>query len=677
MGDIAGVREAATLAIFVASLMILLFPLRRLWPSPRIPARGPSVAVTRGGCAMRPRSMTRLLLQVASVLVATGLVALFTFSDLGGRERRAEAVDHDTGASQGTASWNGPPLGCRAGGHTGQVDAGDAAVPVVDATWELPDMQSKVTGVQYWVGSGPMDLNNNGIPDADDDPLTPGMQTYPNLCDEPEPRDIEYWVVAEDPNGVDDISAAASGVWHPDGSFNYQVDLTPVDCSAIGLWDGGDGTSVVEIHAPLNAAIDTDQISQAAAAALVERCYKHEVVVYKGTKKIEHQQMAGAYTVIGYAADRQANVGTLTNHFMDMPVIGLSVDRGAVDWGAILPRLTGQVSDEALTSPDKPTVTSCGNADMRVGLEFSEMVSTGGPVKAISSFGATWMGQSFDFVPDVVQWFGTCLNPSSPKQLGLSIHTPVSLPPGAYRGTLGVYGEMCPGWGLPAIGSPLAYWRWDVLSAPAETVGGDAPTITPPPTDASDPTAIAAPTAAPVPTWTTAPTDEPTQTNSPVPTDTPPSTSTPVPTHDLAVRDLTFTEHSTRAPGEIDIDTVSVVIREVGDAIDDVHVSYVAELPDACSGRWTTRSLTDPRIVRSSIALSGPMPLDGGLVQIGLDFDALDVAPVAQLRAAPGLEITCSSYGTYLVSLSVFAQPNGHTDQDLSNNTSSGTKTID
>ena len=301
---------------------------------------------------MRPRSVTRLLLQVASVLVATGLAALFTFSDLGGPGRRAEAVGHDTGASQGTASWNG------------QVNAEDAAVPVVDATWELPDMQSKVTGIQYWVGSGPMDFNNNGIPDADDDPLTPGMQTYPNLCDEPGPRDIEYWLIAEDPNGADDITAATSGVWYPDGSFNGQVDLTPVDCSAIGLWYGGDGTSVVEIHDPLNAAIDTDQISQAAAAALVERCYKHEVVVYKGTKKLEHQQMAGVYTVVGYAGDRQGNVGTLTNHFMDMPVIGLSVDRGAVDWGAILPRLTGQAPGEAFTSPDKPTVKSCGNVDM-------------------------------------------------------------------------------------------------------------------------------------------------------------------------------------------------------------------------------------------------------------------------------------------------------------------------
>ena len=259
-------------------------------------------------CCARSKHNTAVL-QVAFVLVATGLAALFTFSHLGGPERRAEAVDYDTGASQGTASWNGPPLGCPASGHTGQANVGDAAAPVVDATWELPDMQPKVTGIQYWVGSGSTDLNKNGIPDADGDPLSPGMQTYPNVCDEPGPRDIEYWVVAEDPNGVDDISAATSGVWNPDGSFNGQVDLTPVDCSAIGLWDSGNGASGVGINAPLNAAIDTDQISRAAAAALVERCYKHEVVVYKGTKKLGHQQMAGLYTVVGYAGTGGQTLG--------------------------------------------------------------------------------------------------------------------------------------------------------------------------------------------------------------------------------------------------------------------------------------------------------------------------------------------------------------------------------
>ena len=161
--------------------------------------------------------------------------------------------------------------------------------------------------------------------------------------------------------------------------------------------------------------------------------------------------------------------------------------------------------------------------DMRVGLEFSEMVSTNDPVKGISNFGATWMGQSLDFVPDVVQWFGICLNPSNPMQLGLSIHTPVSLPPGAYRGTLGVYGEICPGSGLPAIGSALADWKWEVLNTPAEIVSGETPKITPAPIPIPIPvpTAIATPTATAIPTRTAVPTDKPTQTSTPIPTEIP------------------------------------------------------------------------------------------------------------------------------------------------------------
>ena len=145
----------------------------------------------------------------------------------------------------------------------------------------------------------------------------------------------------------------------------------------------------------------------------------------------------------------------------------------------------------------------------------------------------------------------------------------------------------------------------------------------------------------------------------------------------MAVGNLTFTAYSTRGFGETDVDTASVMISEVGDAIDDVHVSYKAELPDACSGTWTTLNLTDPRIVGWSVALSGPTPIDGGKDQIGLDFDVLGVAPVAPLTAAPVFEITCSSYGTHIVWLSVDAQPNGATDQDLSDNVSSAIKIVD
>ena len=95
------------------------------------------------------------------------------------------------------------------------------------------------------------------------------------------------------------------------------------------------------------------------------------------------------------------------------------------------------------------------------------------------------------------------------------------------------------------------------------------------------------------------------------------------------------------------------------------------------SGTWTSLGLTDPRIVGWTIALSGPTPIDGGLVQIGLDFDVVGVAPDAPLTAAPVFEITCSSYGTYPVWLSVVAQPNGATDRNPSDNASSGIKTVD
>ena len=59
---------------------------------------------------MRPRSITRLFLLVASLLVVTRLAGLFTFPDLAAPQRRAGAVDFPAGNLQGTLYWNGAPV---------------------------------------------------------------------------------------------------------------------------------------------------------------------------------------------------------------------------------------------------------------------------------------------------------------------------------------------------------------------------------------------------------------------------------------------------------------------------------------------------------------------------------------------------------------------------------------
>jgi hypothetical protein len=315
--------------------------------------------------------------------------------------------------------------------------------PIVNAKWELPDMQSDVAGIQY-EAAPPTDLNANGINDADDEPLMTGMQMYPNLCDEPEVRQIEYWVAAEDTDGLGDIAAVWSDVWHPDGTFKYQVDLVAVECSEIGFFDDNQSPTVLEVYAPLLAAVDTDQVTMEEAEDIVRRCYKNEKGVYKGVELLLHHQPAGLYKVDGTAQDWQGGTGVLVNYFEVMPIIGLRIDFSIVDWGSILPNVTDWVSgDEDLTTCDKPTVKNCGNVLMALGLHFSEMAKVGDPSKTITEFDAKFMGDQRDFVASTMQWFSTCAPPCTPKQLDLSIHPPDKLPPGVYEGDLDLYAGIC------------------------------------------------------------------------------------------------------------------------------------------------------------------------------------------------------------------------------------------
>jgi hypothetical protein len=336
---------------------------------------------------------------------------------------------------------------------------GGSSPPIVNAKWELPDMQSDVAGIQY-EANPPTELNGNSINDADDEPLKYEMQVYPNLCDEPEVRQIEYWVAAEDPDGLGDIAVVYSDVWEPptwnglclDGSdpngeglcFKYQVDLYEVDCSEIGLWDDSTTPSTLDVYAPLLAAVDTDQVTMAEAEEIVTRCYKNEKKVYRGVELLHHHQPAGMYKVLGTAQDWASGTGTLENWFEVMPIIGLRIDFSLVDWGSILPNVTDVVSgDEDLATSAKPTVKNCGNVLMGLGLHFSEMVHTTNPEKVITEFDATFMGEDLEFLASVEQWFSTCAPPCNPKQLDLSIHPPDKLPPGIYEGTLDVYAEIC------------------------------------------------------------------------------------------------------------------------------------------------------------------------------------------------------------------------------------------
>lgn len=322
-----------------------------------------------------------------------------------------------------------------------------ASPPIINAKWELPDMQPVLSpGSVEYEAVPPTDLNANTIPDADDDPLTPGMQMFPNLEDFPATRLIEYFLAVEDPDGVGDILSTWVDVYHPDGSFKYQIDLEWVPCDYVGLYDDSVTPAILNIHPPLLAAIDTEQVTLVEAEQIIIRCYKNEKAIYHGFGDLSKHQPWGPYEVRGFGQDTGGGVSPpYVNYFDVLPIIGLVTDFPIVDWGKIKPLTTDWVSgDEDLSTPNKPTVKNTGNALMQLGLHFHQMVGDPDPTKTINDFDARFMGEDLQFPASTLLWFSGKLGSNDIKQLDLSIHPPAKLPPQDYWGLLEVHARVDP-----------------------------------------------------------------------------------------------------------------------------------------------------------------------------------------------------------------------------------------
>lgn len=295
--------------------------------------------------------------------------------------------------------------------------------PDVLYKWELPDMQSGVAGIQY----GTVDDAHQ----HDDDMTLAGMQVAPNLEDLPELRLIDYWWVVSDPNGNGDIIDGFIRVFHPDGTLKYQLHGDPVPCT--------------DLAASLEAAVHTNQLTQADADLIVEECGKNVLIVFRVIGDLSKHQPCGIYTVEAQAVDQAGNIDPtpLVNTFEVLCVIGFEKDFDSVDFGQILPNTTKWVrGDKDMTTPARPSVKNTGNTAMYLWLHYDEMVgaSLG---KIIDVFDAQLNVQPID---PIVASQNVCFDAepfgsNEVKQLDLSIH-PGSIPADTYTGFLDVWGRM-------------------------------------------------------------------------------------------------------------------------------------------------------------------------------------------------------------------------------------------
>lgn len=323
--------------------------------------------------------------------------------------------------------------------------------PTIVNMFMLPDMQKGVAGVQYGTATNPHQ--------HDDDMTTPGIQVTPNPGDVPGQRALEFWAIVTDPNGIGDIQDVFLKVFHPDGSFKYQLHLALQPCSALG--------SATAVGTPLEAAVHTAQITSAAADEALLLCNKNIEAVYRIVGSISKDQPFGTYTWQVTGVDLAGGTTPSTSTFDVLKLLAFEIDFTAVDFGSIVPGAVKWVNgDEVFGTAGFPTAMSIGNVWLNLNIQFTSMVGSDYQ-KLISSFDSkvgTTGGFQAPFVLDPIT-AGTpyifdnyLLLPDVPTQVDFSIHPPFGIPGDSYSGTVSLWGTAAP----PASQWVPPFWPTDV-----------------------------------------------------------------------------------------------------------------------------------------------------------------------------------------------------------------------
>jgi hypothetical protein len=220
------------------------------------------------------------------------------------------------------------------------------------------------------------------------DPLhtTFGTQILPPL-DWNEKVTVEYWTVITDINGKDDVKEGWIDVYHPDGTFKYQFQLTEVDTStpaarqaAVDKIQQAYDENLLHINSPYTLKEVEDEVLENSAK------------VYMGTADLDYHQMCGIYTVKAYAFDQANNIAPFfTNNFEYVCMAGIELDFNSINFGEVVqssfkwvegdPDFVWQTDGPACNPAEpgmpitcrKPTIKNIGNTPVYIDVTFDDM----------------------------------------------------------------------------------------------------------------------------------------------------------------------------------------------------------------------------------------------------------------------------------------------------------------
>jgi len=256
-----------------------------------------------------------------------------------------------------------------------------------------------------------------------------------------------YSVVTDAEEGGDVLSASAD-VYHPDGTFKYQIMQIKLDTAqSLAAFDAAWAAKLVTNSTLFTIADIRHEIEQGTAK------------VWVGNAELDYEQQSGTYRVDATAQDHNSNIApVLTNYFTYVPTNCFDIDFTSVDFGAVTVGTPKKINGNTFwetpfapaPTPNGATVRNIGNTNLKVKLNFTDMdFGYSGVAPALTpnvefdaNLGLTGTNLIFDpfttvTLPDVLQH-------SSQDKLDLSIH--VKKGTGAHTGTLTLGSEIAPGW---------------------------------------------------------------------------------------------------------------------------------------------------------------------------------------------------------------------------------------
>ena len=193
---------------------------------------------------------------------------------------------------------------------------------------------------------------------------------------------VQYWAVAMDPNGIDDVSQVWVTVYHPEGppecgSKKYKKDLEEQEKGTVGS------------NQSIDAFIDAWQAGLVTVGTnetghdytyddILDELVQCEAKIYMGEHNLTYHQPWGDYRVVADASDINNNWASDWGHDVEnlltyMPIAGIELDFTHVNYGAVDVCFNSWVPGDTVFGTGGPTVRNIGNTEVELGIQQDDM----------------------------------------------------------------------------------------------------------------------------------------------------------------------------------------------------------------------------------------------------------------------------------------------------------------